>query len=386
MEKKPLPFGEASNDFAVALYRELAREPGNIHFSPFSIRMALGMALAGARGKTAKQIRTVLHIPPSDDGPATAGADTIARLTRAQQFFEINVANSMWGQKGMPLQPEFVDVLESAYWAVINLVDLRKREAACAAINRWVENHTKRRIRGLIAPGLLDDDTRLALVNAVYFKALWESPFSHRATREANFHLAGGGTVRTSMMYDRKGAGYLKADGFQAVDLAYRGGQLSMLIVLPDRRDGLRYLESDLTASMLHRTAADMDATGVEIYLPKFRLTLAAELTGSLSALGMPLAFDPDRADFSRINGLMPPHRESLWLSAVVHKASVEVNEEGTEAAAATAVRVVERASGGPRVSLPVFRADQPFLFAICDLYSGMILFMGRVMDPTRDC
>jgi serpin B len=251
----------------------------------------------------------------------------------------------MWRQKGMPLQPEFVDVLESAYRAVVNLLDFRERDAACAAINRWVENNTERRIREVIAPGLLNDDTRLALVNAVYFKALWESPFYHRMTREENFYLAGGGTVRTSMMSDRKGVGYLKADGFRAVDLAYRGGQLSMLIVLPDRRDGLRYLESDLTASMLHRTVAGMGGTEVEIYLPKFRRTLAAELTGSLPALGMPLAFDRDRADSSGINGLMPP----------------------------------------PRVSPPVFRADQPFLFGIRDLYSGMILFMGRVMDPTRE-
>ena len=383
MGKQPLPYGEASNDFAVALYRELAREPGNLHFSPFSIRLALGMALAGARGRTANQIRSVLQVPASDDGPATAGADTIERLTRAQQFFEINVANSMWGQKDMALRPEFTDVLESAYRAVINLVDFRDRDAACAAINRWVENHTKRRIRELMSPELLNDDTRLALVNAVYFKGLWESPFSHRTTREDTFHLAGGGTVRTSMMCNRKGVGYVKADGFRAVDLAYRGGQLSMLIVLPDRRDGLRYLETDLTANMLHRTVADMGAESVEIYLPKFRMILGADFTGSLSALGMPLAFDRNRADFSGINGLTPPHHDSLSLSAVVHKAFVEVNEEGTEATAATAVRVVERASGGPSVSPPVFRADHPFLFAIRDLYSGMILFMGRVMDPT---
>ena len=130
----------------------------------------------------------------------------------------------------------------------------------------------------------------------------------------------------------------------------------------------------------------DMDTAGVEIHLPKFRITLAAELTESLSTLGMPLAFDRDRADFSGINGLTPPHRDSLSLSAVVHKAFVEVNEEGTEAAAATVVGVVERASGGPRVPPLVFRADHPFLFAIRDLYSGMILFTGRVMDPTRDC
>ena len=385
MGKQPLPFGEASNEFAVGLYRELARQPGNLHFSPFSVRMALGMALAGARGKTATEIRSVLHVPASDGGPATEGADTIARLTRPQQFFEINIANSMWGQQGMPLKPEFVDMLDSAYRAVIDLVDFRDREGARAAINRWVEKHTKQRIRDLIPPGLLIDDMRLALVNAVYFKGLWESPFSHRATREENFHLAGGGIVRTPMMCQLGSVGYFKGDDFRAIDFPYRGGQLSMLIVLPDRRDGLRWLERDLSAGTLHRCVADMTGTQVDIHLPKLRMILAAQLTEALSALGMALAFDRDRADFSGINGLVPPHRASLSLSAVVHKAYVEVNEEGTEAAAATAVRVVERASGGTPVIPVVFRADHPFLFAIRDLYSGMILFMGRVMDPTRD-
>ena len=384
MGKQPLPYGEASNEFAVALYRELAGKPGNLHFSPFSIRLALGMALAGAGGETAEQMRSILRIPASDEGPATAGADTIARLTRAQQFFEINVANSMWGQKDMPLQQQFVDALASTYRAVIELVDFREREAARSTINRWVEDNTKRRIRDLIAPGQLNADTRLVLVNAVYFKGLWEEPFQRAATREANFYLAGGETVRASLMLSRKGAGYLDAGDFQAIDLPYRGAQLSIFIVLPKSRDGLQQLEANLSADRLHRAVADASGSEVEIWLPKFRMTFAAELSRSLCALGMPHAFDRGRADFSGIDGTRPPHPDSLWLSAVVHKAFVDVNEEGTEAAAATA-GVMDEATPARVSPPPIFRADHPFLFALRDLYSGMILFMGRVADPTRD-
>ena len=381
---------EANNDFALAMYGQLRQRPGNLFFSPLSIRIALGMAEAGARGRTAAQMREALRIPSADDTMQVAFADIIRHLnTAGDGEYEMAMANSLWGQDGAPLKPEFLDLIARRYDGAMTLVDVRGRlEAARVTMNQWVEEKTKQRIRELIPSGSLDPDTRLVLLNAVYFKGTWVLQFDEAATRDEPFHLEGGGLVRTPLMHVRHEVGYVQAGGYQAVDLGYRGGDLSMLVLLPDRKDGLPKLEGTLSAGMLQDCVSRMRTREVELFLPRFKITWGTvDVRDQLIALGMPLAFSRSEADFSGINGHEPPHEDSLSIWAVLHKAFVEVNEQGTEAAAATAVTLRMLGSALPSFEppIPVFRADHPFLFAIRDRKSGAILFLGRTTDPTLE-
>ncbi len=384
---RPNSFADNNNDFALAIYGHLRQWPGNLFFSPFSIRTALGMTQAGARGETAAQMSEVLRTASSDETLHVALAAIIQQLNAAGgRKYEMVVANSLWGQDGAPLQAGFLDLIARHYRGGVNLVDFRRGpEAARLSINQWVEDNTRRKIRELIPSGGLDADTRLVLVNAVYFKGMWVLRFDRADTRDEPFRLEGGGTVQAPLMHQHEEIRYLQASGYQAVDLDYQGGDLSMLVLLPDRKDGLRDLEETLSARMLHDCVARMVVREVELILPRFKITWGTvDMSGQLAALGMTLPFDRSQADFSGINGHQPPHEEALFISAVFHKAFVEVNEEGTEAAAATAVDVPRAAGVSEPAPVPVFRADHPFLFAIRDRKTGAILFLGRMADPTR--
>jgi serpin B len=377
------------NDFAVALYGQLRQRPGNLFFSPLSVRAALAMALAGARGETAAEMSKALCFAASGEDLHSDLGYLLQRLNAALGVeYEMTVASSLWGQAGISLQAAFVDLLARHYRGEMNLVDFRgDAEAACREINRWVEEKTRRKIKDIVSTGSLDPTSRLVLVNAVYFKGLWALPFRKADTRDKPFHLAGGGTVKVPLMGQQKPISYVQARDYQAVDLVYQGGDLSLLVLLPDRRDGLADLEKTLSASLLHDCVAQMESREVELYLPRFRITSdAMDLRDPLTALGMPRAFERSQADFSGIDGHAPPDEEALFIAAVLHKAFVEVNEEGTEAAAATAVLIPLAASmGAPRPpAVPVFRADHPFVFAIRDRRNGAILFLGRMADPTR--
>jgi serpin B len=268
----------------------------------------------------------------------------------------------------------------------VNVVDFRQAtEMARLTINRWVADKTRQKIRELIPVGGLRADTRLALVNAIYFKALWAAQFRKAATRGELFYLESGDTAQTLLMHQHGEFRYLKASDYQAVDLDYRGGELSMLVLLPDRRDGLRDLERRLSPRMVSDCVAKMQWQNLEICLPRFKMTWGTvDLRNQLRALGMELAFTRFQADFSGINGREPPAEDSLFISAVFHQAFVEVNEEGTEAAAATAVGVTLCGLSAPPPD-PIFRADHPFLLAILHRKSSAILFLGRMTDPTRE-
>jgi len=380
-------FAEANNNFGLALYDQLRQRPGNLFFSPFSIRTALGMAEAGARGETAAQLREVLRLASSDESLHVAFAEIIQQLNAAGGGnYEIAVANSLWGQDGAPLQPGFLDRIARHYGGRMNLVDFRRSaEAARTSMNQWVEDQTRQKIRALIPPDGLNADTRLVLVNAVYFKGMWMLQFPKSATRDEPFHLEDGRKVRVPLMHQSDEVRYLQTAGCQAVELDYRGGHLSMLVLLPDRKDGLRDLEKTLSARMLHQCITQMAVREVKLFLPRFTITWGTvDMCGPLAAVGMPLPFNRTQADFSGINGHRPPHEEALFISAVLHQALVDVNEEGTEAAAATAVGVAPTAAPrSKRRAVPTFRADHPFLFAIRDQRSGATLFLGRVADPT---
>jgi serpin B len=290
------------------------------------------------------------------------------------------VANSLWAQDGAPLQPAFIDLVARRYGGSLNLLDFRHAgEAARETINQWVEEKTRQRIRELIPPGGLDAEARLVLVNAIYFKGMWELHFRRAATYDAPFHVEGGGTLQAPLMHQKEEIRYMQSAGYQALELVYRGGDLSMLILLPARNDGLRDLEETLSARMIHDCVARMSVCEVELSLPRFKVTWGpVNLREHFATLGMPLACTRYQADFSGMNGHEPPSEDSLFITAVFHKAFVEVNEEGTEAAAATAVLMARGAA-------PSFRADHPFVFAIRDRKSGAILFLGRISDPTQE-
>lgn len=383
-------FVEDNNDFAFAMYGQLRLRPGNLFFSPFSIRTALAMTRAGAKGGTAAQMTNALHISSSDEVLHSNFAEMIQRLNVAGRGKgELVLANSVWGQEGTPLQPGFIELLARYYNGTMTLVDFRHApEATRETINKWVAEQTRQKIRDLIPAGSLDADTRLALVNAVYFKGMWVLPFDRAATRDEPFWLEKGGTVQAPLMYQQEQVRYLMTRGYQAVDLDYRDIDLSMLVLLPVRKDGLQHLERTLTARELCDCVARMGVREVELFLPRFTLSWGTvDLSEQFAALGMTQAFTPAHADFSGINGQKPPHEDSLFISAVYHKAFAEVNEEGTEAAAASAVLTPPTAAPGAfkPPSVPIFRADHPFLFAIRDRRSGTILFLGRVADPTRE-
>jgi serpin B len=383
---KPTSFAQENNDFALAMYGHLRQQPGNLFFSPFSIRAALGMTLTGARGETATQLRQALLIQSSDESFHQAYAKINARLNDRGGEYEMAVANSLWGQEGEPLLPEFLDRIARHYGGGMNLRDFRHAaEAARKDINRWVDDKTRQKIRDLIPSGSLSPDTRLVLVNAVYFKGMWESQFHKAVTREQPFHLEDGGTVQIPLMRQTEQIRYMQTGHYQAVDLRYRGGDLSMLVMLPKRKNGLGDLEQSISRQMLHGCVMKMTTREVKLILPRFKITWGTiNLSEHLKTLGLQLAFARGQADFSGMNGIEPPSEESLFISSVFHKAFVDVNEEGTEAAAATAARMplamASKPSKPPRI--PTFRADHPFLFAIRDR-GGAILFLGRITDPT---
>jgi len=376
------------NDFAVALYGQLRREPGNLFFSPFSVRTALAMTLAGARGETASQMRDALGAGSSDEAMHEELAAIVRRLNgTGGSAYEITVVNSLWAQEGAPLLAEFLDLIRRHYQGGLSPVDFRRdAERARITINNWVDEQTKRKIQDLIPPGGLSGLTRLVLVNAVYFKGMWGKAFEKELTWDSPFQVREKHSVTTPLMHQMAQVPYMQGPGYQAIDLPYQGGDLSMLALLPDLRDGLEELEERLSPKMLRDCVGGLKAQDVQLGIPRFKLTWGGiNVRQQLEALGMNNAFDPSWADFSGLNGASPTDAESLYIAAVFHKAFVEVNELGTEAAAATAVAMPTRSPAPVQRKEPVFHADHPFLFAIRERQSGAILFLGRVTDPTAE-
>ncbi len=358
--------------FALDLYHILAAEGGNLCFSPYSISTALAMTYAGARGETARQMAQALHFTLEEARLHPAFAELEAGLKASQDKGDVlmQIANKLWPQVGYPFLETFLTLTEAYYGVTITPLDYRDPEAARLTINAWVEEKTHGKIKDLIGPGLLSPITTLVLVNAIYFKGNWAEQFDPHRTAPVPFWRAPGDTVEVPMMGQAASFPYGETAGCQIVELPYVGEGLAMTFLLPAEPGGLAALEADLTVENLERWLADLWETDVEVYLPRFKVTGAFELSRALMSLGMVDAFGG--ADFSGMDGTL-----SLFISAVVHQAFVEVNEEGAEAAAATAV-IMGRGMPMPR---PVFRADHPFLFLLRDRRTGGILFVGRVSD-----
>lgn len=382
---------DGNNKFALELFTKLQSTKGNLFFSPYCISTALAMAHAGARNETESQMAGVLHFPVSANGRT----DTSSKfLLDKQQFassfgniikdlnnrgqrggYTLTVANALWGQKNYGFLEDFLQLIETSYDGRLNEVDfVRAAETARKTINAWVEKKTNDKIKNLISEGVLDSMTRLVLTNAIYFKGNWARQFKENRTEDSTFTLADGQKIDVATMNQKAEFGYMETDTFQALELPYVDEELSMVILLPKQFDALDEFEKTLTPDNLSQWLAKIHKREVVVFVPKFKMTSQFSLASVLKSIGMKDAFSSN-ADFSGING-----KRGLFISAVIHKAYVEVNEEGTEAAAATGV-VMRLTSIGP-APIPVFRADHPFLFLIRDNLTGSILFIGRVANP----
>jgi len=382
---------KGSNKFALELYAKLRTNEGNLFFSPYSISTALAMTYAGARGETESQMADVLHFAPLPDNVEcsqnkeqfhSAFGAIIKDLNSrgAKGSFQLTVANALWGQKGYGFVPEFLQLVKDNYGGGLNEVDfVTAAEDARNTINAWVEKETKGKIKELIGQGVLNQLTRLVLTNAIYFKGNWASRFEKDRTTDEPFTLPGGRKINAAMMNQTAEFNYAESDSFQSLELPYVDNELSMIILLPKKADGLAGLEEELTQDNLSQWLEKLHKCKVIVSVPKFKQTSQFSLAAVLQAMGLTDAFSPDKADFSGMNG-----KKDLFISAVVHKAYIEVNEEGTEAAAATGVVMGLTSVGPGSIKIPVFRADHPFLFLIHDNLSGSILFIGRVTKPAR--
>jgi serpin B len=370
---------EGCNQFAFDLYAHLLRQEGNLFLSPYSISTALAMTSAGARGETADQMAKVLCLPASGGTihAAYAALQSDLNAAGAKGAFDLVVANRLWGQKGYKFLPDFLRLLDTSYSAGLEPLDFAAdTEGSRKTINAWVEKQTRDKIQELLKPRVLDAMTRLVLTNAIYFKGKWASEFDKKLTRDEDFFLTPEKKVTAPLMHRTAEFGYFDGGEMHALELPYQGDRLAMVILLPKSKDGIEGLEAALTPNMLEGTCAELRRREVRVALPRFKTTAEFSLKNPLVAMGMADAFDPAKANFSGMTGA-----KDLFISAVVHKAFVDVNEEGTEAAAATGVVMGLTAMPEPP---PVFRADHPFLFLIRDTKTGAILFFGRILDPTK--
>ena len=375
---------QGSNAFGFDLYQRLRLKPGNVVISPASITTVLTMAWGGAQGETKTQMGSVLHLA----GTASEVMATSGQLARSLQDpsrpIVFRIANQVFAERTYKLIPSYVNQVKAAFGAPVELLDFKTApEPARVHINQWVDGKTKHRVKDLVPPHGVGPNSRLVLVNAIYFLGDWNLPFERYATRPAPFFLTASEKKNVPTMNQENQLRIGQKDGVTAVEIPYKGGEMSMLLLIPDEIGGLSAVEKTLDANKLDALTSAMKAEWIWLSLPKFEVNPGESLSlgEDLKALGMPLAFDLKQADFTGIAN--PPSRnDRLFLGEVFHKAFVRVDEKGTEAAAATAGGIP---TGANAENLPrQVKVDRPFLFLIRDNASGLVLFMGRVSDPSR--
>lgn len=369
----------ANNQFAVEVYSELSKETGNIFFSPYSISTALAMVYEGARGKTAEEMQKVFHFPTDSANRRTSFLAVNNQLNEASSKYKLSVANALWAQVDYKFLDEYINVIKKYYSGEASNVDFKNAtEVSRNKINNWVESKTNDKIKNLFPKGSLNELTRLVLTNAVYFKGTWIKQFDKEQTRNEDFKISSKQTVKTPMMR-RTGEdaefNYAETKDAQIIEMPYEGDKLSMLVLLPKNND-LTALESSLSPEKLKEWKGSLREQRVDVFMPKFTFDSKHFMSETLAKMGMPAAFS-DGADFSGMDGT-----KNLSIQTVIHQAFIDVNEEGTEAAAATGVGM--GITSMPAQQPPVFRADHPFLFAIQDKQNGNILFLGRFSNPVK--
>jgi len=390
---------EGNNVFATDLYRLLAMETErNLFFGPNSIHTALGMVYLGARSKTAKEIREVLFLGLGREQVGPAFCELIRALntphmvqewenvgteykTKEIPAYQLSVVNALWVAKNYPFRKSYVAEVRKHFEARLRELDFMNHpELSRRTINSWVENKTNQKIKELLSPEHINNATRLVLTNAVYFMSKWALTFEKRATRDLPFTLINETSVNCSQMFQQAHLGYLETNDFQAISLPYKGHDMEMTLFLPKKIAGLQALENKLSTNNLNMWMDQFTPQEVRVTLPKFRFSYGDSMRRSLTRMGMKSAFSAGKADFSGMT-----KTKDLVISDVIHKAFVAVDEEGTEAAAATAVVMTEGASPSRKKPEPkIFKADHPFLFIIRHKKTSAILFMGRLMNPKK--
>jgi len=372
---------EGDSAYAMNLYQALKESDGNFFYSPYSISEALAMTYGGARGDTEKQMASTLHFILSQNQlhPAFNSLDfELAKRGQGakgkdEQGFRLHVVNAIWGQKDFKFSSEYLDLLAENYGAGLRVLDfIKATEQSRIAINQWVSDQTEGKIKDLVPRGAIDQLTTLVLTNAIYFNAAWKNQFHLEATSSGPFHLLTGNDVSVPLMKQMESLGYAQGDNYQAVELPYDGNELSMVIFLP-RLDQFKTFEASLNSQQVSNIIGTIQYKPVILSMPKFKFESSFGLKKTLSNMGMPVAFSSD-ADFSGMDG-----RKDLFITDVIHKSFVSVDEAGTEAAAASAVIVGTTSMPASPVELTI---DHPFIFLIRDIKTGTILFVGRVLNP----
>jgi len=376
---------QGNNQFTLEIYRKLAGGGDNLFLSPYSISTALAMTYLGAAGQTEAQIAATLHYPTAAPEPGRSldraefskclGAMNRDLNARGKQgSYELAVANALWPQKGYKFLDEYIRLVRGNFDAELTELDYRQQtEKARLTINSWVEDKTNDKIKDLIPEGMLGPTVRMVLTNAVYFKGDWNTQFKPERTKDAPFIMINGETVNTPMMNQTEDFKYAETEALQVLELPYVKNELSMIVLLPKVKDGLPDVEKSLMIGKLSDTLDSLRKRKVDVSLPKFKITSKFSLASVLRSMGITDAFSRN-ADFSRMTA-----GKDLFISEVVHKAYVDVNEEGTEAAAATGITMKVLSIPAPPAR---FVADHPFMFLIRDNQTGSILFIGRLMNP----
>lgn len=382
-----------NNAFAFDLYAEVAAESEgeNLLFSPYSISQALAMAFAGARANTETQMAEVLHLDqPQDTLHATFNALTADLQARVDQEIpmvedgqrlQLNIANALWGQDGYPFRAEYLTLLDQIYGAPLQLVDfIADPEAARQLVNAWVEDATEEKIKDIVPPDAFNKATRLVLANAIYFNASWATMFPEFLTSDQPFFLLDGSETTVSMMNAQERRLYAAGESYQAVAVPYLGGDMAMLIFVPDAGTFADF-EAAFNPDTLTNTLTSMELKQVNLSMPRFTYGFSVALGDALRNLGMTDAFSGGQADFT---GIYEPEGDPLFLSDVLHKAFIAVDEEGTEAAAATVVSFEATTAIEP-TEIVELKIDRPFIYTIYDFQTGSVLFMGRVLNPSTE-
>ena len=366
---------DANNQFAINFYSEVSKDPSeNIFFSPWSISTAFAIAYEGAKEKTAEEIQQTFGYPTDYDTRTSEFKTEIDNLNPDDVTYQLSVANALWLAEGFEPLQEYVETVTTYYDSEVRTVDFISDDGV-NKINAWVEEKTNEKIKDILEPDSTNELTRLVITNAIYFKGNWVTQFNENATRDDSFWITPNQEVAVPMMHQEpKIFNYTQTETMQILKMPYEGDRLSMLVLLPNEKDGLPELEESLSFENLKQWNEQLMPNEIRVFMPKFKLETKYDLKDPLSDMGIKAAFDPYGADFRGIAG-------DLYIAFAIHKAFVDVNEEGTEAAAATAIGVGTTSVKPP---IPVFKADHPFMFLIQDDSSGNILFIGRVLDPTK--
>ena len=375
----PYSIAMANNDFTIDFYRKISNKDGNHFFSPISIFVAFSALYEGAKQDTAEQMEQVFGFEPDEASRLNATYSFMSSLNRGSEHFTLEMGNAIWLAEWLKLSQSYSDIVRNSYLADIEIVDFMGGGAG--RINDWASEKTHEKIKKVLSPGDVNSLTAMVITNAIYFKGTWVTQFTEEDTAEADFWKDSSNSIQTDFMNVLGTFNYTAADGVNVLEMPYEGDRLSMLVMLPNDVDGIGRVEDMLSADLVEQWRHGMGPINVEVSMPKFKMETDYDLIGPLKGLGMSDVFSSSAADLSGIGEVLKPgfQGNNLYVTKALQKAYVDVNEEGTEAAAVTAIVAgIESATPPP----PRFTADHPFIFMIVDNESGAILFMGRMSDP----